>query len=53
MPKWMEVVSNGYFGKDLRKEIMLGHVEEVAGPGEDFEGVSDLVGVRGVRQYGG
>ena len=53
MPKWMEVVGNGYFGEDSRKEIMLGHVEEVAKPGEDFESVSDVVGVGGVGQHEG
>ena len=45
VPKWMEVVGNGYFGEDPCEEIMLGHVEKLAEPGKDVEGVLDVVRV--------
>ena len=41
----MEVVGRGDFGKDSCKEVVLGHVEEVAISCNCVECMSDVVGV--------
>ena len=53
MTKRMEIVCNSNFGKNSRKEIVLGHVEEVAKSSKESEGVPDVVGVGGVGQHEG
>ena len=53
MPKWMDIVGNVDFGEDSRKEVVLRHVEEVAQPGEESEGMLDVVGMGGGRQHEG
>ena len=49
----VEVVCFGNFCKDAGQEVMAGHVQEVAKAGEQAKSVSDVVGVRGIREHEG
>ena len=53
MAKWVEVVGRGYFGKDSRNEVVLGHVEEIAVACNCVKSMPDVVGIRGAGEHEG